>query len=328
MLMELGWIEHTQVPDIEDPSDTSLLWTWLASEVESEYLEFIPDAYWSSNWEDQLRQQNRETIIERLNAEDDIDLFLALGTWAGQDLASNEHSVPVVVFSASDPVNASIVSSAQDSGLDHVYAVCDPHQYIRQIRTFHSIVGFKCLGVVYEDTVEGRSWSNIDDLYEVAEERGFKIIERQAPETNLTDEECRDYVEMLYGDIAPEIDALWITVLRGEKAEYMPDILEPMFKHKVPTWAQQGPSQVKRGVLFSVSNEYTGEIGGHAAFVVSTILNGTSPREINQIFIGSRSLVVNLHTAELIDFDVPSGLLAVASETYDEIEDWEPTTTD
>ena len=43
--------------------------------------------------------------------------MIAMGTWAGQDLANGEHSVPTVVASCSDPIGSGIVKSAEEQTL-------------------------------------------------------------------------------------------------------------------------------------------------------------------------------------------------------------------
>ncbi|NJL60479.1 MAG: hypothetical protein HC887_13395 [Desulfobacteraceae bacterium] len=53
-------------------------------------------------------------------------MMLALGTWAGQDLANNEHSVPTLVLSVSDAIASKIARSVSNSGYDHVHAVLIP----------------------------------------------------------------------------------------------------------------------------------------------------------------------------------------------------------
>ena len=40
-------------------------------------------------------------------------------------------------------INAEIIRSVEDSGLDHVHARVDPWRYERQVRVFHNIIGFK-----------------------------------------------------------------------------------------------------------------------------------------------------------------------------------------
>ena len=91
--MKLGWMEEAEFPNLQDTEDTKVLWNWLSTNSNSKYIEFVDNAYWSSNWDKKMRSENRKACIKQLN-KGDIDFMFALGTWAGQDLANDEHSVP------------------------------------------------------------------------------------------------------------------------------------------------------------------------------------------------------------------------------------------
>ena len=102
--------------------------------------------------------------------------MLAMGTWAGQDMANHRHATRTMVISTSDPVGSGIISAPEDSGLDHVHARVDPYRWDRQIRIFHDTIKFKKLGVAYENSVAGKSYASIDILDKVAKERGFYYL--------------------------------------------------------------------------------------------------------------------------------------------------------
>ena len=158
-LVKLGWLEPFTLPKNIDDADTQKVWSYLAGQAESEYLEFLSSGFMSAGWKTGLRIGNKKEMIHRLAAGKDIDLVIAMGTWAGQDLANNQHSIPVFVMSTSDPVRAKIIKSPQNSGFDHVFARCDPKRYERQIRLFHRIFNFKKLGLICDDSPEGRMYA-------------------------------------------------------------------------------------------------------------------------------------------------------------------------
>ena len=97
----------------------------------------------------------QQTVLDRLREQQDIDLMIAAGTWAGQDLANNRHNTSTLIISASNPISAGIVKSVDDSGFDHVHARVDPDRYLRQLRVFHDLVGFRRLGIALEDSDAG-----------------------------------------------------------------------------------------------------------------------------------------------------------------------------
>ncbi|HHE40959.1 MAG TPA: hypothetical protein ENL10_05615 [Candidatus Cloacimonetes bacterium] len=151
------------------------MWEYLAHNCRSDFITFSEDAFWSANWEDSTRASNRRSALEYLNKHT-IDLVLALGTWAGQDLVNNEHSTATFVLTSNDPIRAGIIRSADDSGYDHIFVECDPNRYKRQIELFHDIIGFERLGVIFEDSEDGRICANYTDLEKVSKKRNFKLI--------------------------------------------------------------------------------------------------------------------------------------------------------
>ena len=167
-LMNLGWIKVVNIPK-QTGEQTKDLWTWLSTQAQSDYIEFVADGHYSANWDDDLRKKTVDQITARLNRKKDIDLSIAMGTWAGKDFANDNHNTPTIVLSASDPLSAGIIKSVDDSGFDHLHATVDPSRFERQVRVFHEIIGFNKLGVAYENSVNGKSYAAIDVVQKVAE---------------------------------------------------------------------------------------------------------------------------------------------------------------
>ncbi|MBN2123783.1 MAG: hypothetical protein JW821_05800 [Deltaproteobacteria bacterium] len=318
-LMELGWIEDCRIPEFDNPTDAHSMWTWLVGNGSSRYVQFVGNAYWSANWDGTIREKNRREALGLLK-DRCVDLIIGMGTWAGQDLACREHSVPTMVVSTSDPVKSGIIRSAEDSGFDHVHAKCDPTRYIHQVRMFHNMIGFKRLGIVFENTLEGRTYAALEDVEQVARERGFKIITCEAPFSGVDAETAAKGVARCHGRLAPKVDAVYITVHRGILPRFMPEIMAPLFEKGIPTFSMRGPVEVRHGVLFSISRCDFKAVGRYHAEVIARIFNGARPRDLDQIFKDPKKIAVNLKTAERIRYIVPPAFMKVADEIYKVIE--------
>lgn len=321
-LAEFGWIERLTVPQ-HDEKDMDKLWAWLAANVKSSYLEFAADAFYAINWKKDIREQTKQMIVKRLKESKDIDLMIAMGTWAGQDLANNEHSVPTVVCSVSDAVASNIVAGAEDSGYDHVHALVDPKKHSRQIHAFHDIMGFKKLGVTYIDTVAGRSYAAMDDLKEISKQRNFEVVECQnlsgpvTPETNASIVGCAK-------TLAPKIDAYYLTIQSNVNKETLPEILAAMTAAKVPVFSQAGSDEVRQGALLSIATSTNlTTYGKFHAEVIAKIINGAKPRELSQICEAPPKIAFNKAAAKAIDLkdEVFQLLLKTAQDVYDKIEE-------
>ena len=319
-LADLGWIEPIDFPQFDDPEDTEAVWRFLSAKVKSEYLEFSADAYWSAEWDDDLRLVVRSAALETLSTPGQVDLVIAMGTWAGQDLVNNEHNVPTMALSSSDPIAAGIISTFEDSGFDHVMVEVDPERYRRQIRLYHDLLGFKNLGVVYEDSPDGRIYANLPDLELVAAERNFNLVRCHAEENYIDPSASQDLVQACYQEILPQIDAVWIGLHTGESIQFMPQSLALLLENDTPTMSPTGPDAVRRGVLISLAYTNFEAAGDWYAESLARILNGESPRGLDQVFELPAKIVINLETAHQIGFDVPPGLLSAADEIFETIE--------
>ena len=318
-LMKLGWIETTVIPP-QKGEQTKDLWNWLATNTTSKYIRIVKDAHYSAHWDDTLRQKTVSEIINRLNSRHDIDLMIGMGTWAGKDLANETHQTPTMVLSASDAVASGIIKSAEDSGYDHVHACVDPFRYERQVRVFHDIVGFKNLGVAYENTVEGRSYAAVEIIEKVAQERDFKIArcftKSDIADTGLAEGSVKD----CFGKLVQNADAIYVTVQGGVSLKSIPDLVRIANSHGIPTFSQSGSEEVRYGFLMSISQAGFKYIGKFHAETLGKVFNGATPRQLNQVFEEPKKIAINLKTARAVGFDPPIDVLGAADEIYEEIE--------
>jgi len=316
-LMGLGWIEKTDIPP-QKGEQTKGLWNWLADNVKSKYIEFVKDAHYSSNWDDNLRKKKPAEIIDRLNKKKDIDLMMAVGTWAGQDLANDKHKTPTMVLTCSDALGAGIIKSVEDSGYDHVSAWVDPLRYERQVRIFHDVIGFQKLGVTYENTETGRTYGAIGQVEEIAQERGFEMVRCY---TDISTQKTADEsVKKCFKELVKKVDAIYATLQMGINKKSVPNLVEIVNSHKIPTFSQSGSDEVKYGFLMSLSQAEFKYVGLYHAETFTKVFNGAKPRQLEQLFEEPAKIAINLKTAEMIGYDVPMEVLGIADETYAKIE--------
>ena len=100
------------------------------------YLEFSEGACYY------LAYENEDDIaadLERRMKEGDIDLIITTGTSAGVFVKNLNPEVPMIDFSATDPVASGIIDSV-DSGSENpnVWAQVEPSLPLRQLKYYHS----------------------------------------------------------------------------------------------------------------------------------------------------------------------------------------------
>ena len=315
-LQELGWLS---VPDIPKNLDSKQLWNYLTENVSSDYLEFVKDAWWQpGNFDESARPKVREAIMARISTQNDIDLMIAMGTWAGQDMAALGAPIPTIVASVSDAVEAHIVRSAKDSGLDNLHARVAPQRYQRQLRLFHEVIPFRRLGVVYENSEVGRTYGAVNAVTEVSKQLGFEVVPCYAQAAGVAPEAATKNVLDCYRRLAKIIDAAYITVHRGLTKEAVKKVAQILRDARIPSFSMLGAQEVEEGILLSLSGANSAYVGLFYAETIARIFNGAKPRQLKQIWIDPPKLALNLRTARAIGFDPPVEVLLAADEVFGE----------
>nr|WP_320192495.1 ABC transporter substrate binding protein [uncultured Desulfobacter sp.] len=320
-LVQLGWLSEVQFPDNIDTYSNKEIWNYLAHKAKSRYLEFLPDVFLSADWKTERRIENKHRMLCLLNETDAVDMVFALGTWAGKDLANNDHSTPVIIMSTSDPVGAGIIESPEDSGYDHIFARCDPNRFTRQIRFFHRISEFKKLGVIYANTESGKAISSIEDIEKISRERNFEVVHCHIHDSERdTDEIAKEYASCL-NKIIPQIDAFLITGILATQPKYIHNYVPILIEHKVPSWSLvQDLSLIKQGIMMCLIKKDFYNLGLFQAKAIASVLNGVKPRKLRQVFEDIDTIAINTKTAELIEFKIPTSILRQSDVTFDTIE--------
>jgi len=312
-LKSLGWLNGSipiRTGEMQKP-----YWDWLSSN-HFKYLSFKPEDAYSAAWDDKKRSENQKQIMEKLQNKN-LDLVIAMGTWAGLDLANHHHAIPTMVLSTSDPIKAGIIKNKEKSGYNHVTARVDPDRHLRMIRMFHRIVQFKTLGIAFENTLDGRVYSAIDHVNKIADERGFKVFTCEVIDTNSdvtrSNQSCMDCFKKLI----KHSDAIFVTELTcADRLEA--EIAKLLRVSKMPSFSMVGAKHVKKGLMMSISDGAGyAAIGNYNALKFSKILNGASPESLNMLFEDPLDIAVNMETVRQIGFKMPKSILKIAAEIYE-----------
>ncbi len=317
-LMDSGWIEKIPIP-AQAGEQTAGLWQWLGANIRSNYIEFVKDAHYTGNWDKALIEKMVPQIVSRLNNTKDIDLIIAAGTRAGLKLATNDHHVPTLVISTTDPLAAGIIKSVGDSGFDHVHARVDPYRHDRQIRVFYHFIKFHKLGIAYLDTERGRSYAALDSVKKVAAEEGFEIVPCFTTDESPDVKQDEESVKKCFETLCQTSDAIYVTAQNGIHATSIPDLVKIANKYRIPTFAQSHSEQVKYGFLMSISRANFQYVGKFYADTMAKIFNGAKPRDLGQLFEAPSKIAINMKTAKIIGYEPSMDALSVADEIFDDI---------
>ena len=243
--------------------------------------------------------------------------MIAMGTWAGKDLANYEHSVPTVVVAARNPVLSGIIKSSDESGFDHIHARVDPNRYERQVRKFHNIFRFKRLGIVFDKySSSGRNYAGIEQIEKVAADRNFTIVSCYAPSVQVPIGYAEKTAIECYKELAPKVDAVYLTEHRGLTERSLQKILEPIIENKVPSFSQSISMAVQNGVLMGNSETVYQPVGLFYAKIIANIFNGASPGDLPLVFNDPLRLAINMKTAKMIGYAPAEEIMQATDEVY------------
>ena len=252
---------------------------------------------------------------------DDVDIMISMGTVSGVYLAENEKKTKFMNLFSANPVDSGIIKSLTERYNDYSYALVDPTTYNRQMDASYKFLGFKKLGIVYEDSEAAYQYSAIDVVKQKAEEYGFEVVCEYVDEP-LGEEEYDWYYSELkkaYRKLVDQgVDCLLITVASIDYESKMQELLDDaIIPAGVMTIAQDGTVPVAYGALFGVTLTDCEESAKH---VVKQIRDyneeGVPFDQLEMVYESTPRLAVNYTTASRIGFEIPFKNLQIVDYIY------------
>jgi len=256
-------------------------------------------------------------VAAELMQREDLDLVVGMGTAAVKALlAANNGRTPILGMGMADPVAAGIVRDITDSGVDNFTCQVVADRWTTMFRVFHDVVRFKKLGILYQDTPDGRVYAALDDVRAVAPELGFEIAGYGGLSTAETDDECRQGLHKLREE---GMDAFFIGPLNcfDWDSNDVGALLEMLNDWKIPTFARDGSDFVKAGALMGFSTWNFGPTGEFLANQAVAVLTGSTPRSVPMLDRMEPTIAINFETAAKIGFHFPLDVLVVSDEIFE-----------
>ncbi|MDR1857775.1 MAG: hypothetical protein LBR22_11605 [Desulfovibrio sp.] len=279
---------------------------------------FPQDARFSPGWDPDGTRGLPEKARELMGRKD-LDLVVGMGTAAVKALlAANDGRLPILGMGMADPVAAGVVASADDSGTDNFTCRVSVDRLSSMFRAFHDVVRFKKLGIMYHDSLEGRTYTALDDAIAIASEMGFSLVIHDGLSAEESVQECRKGLEDLR---QRGMDAFFVAPLNCFELDsdgLMP-LLQTLMEWKIPTFSRGGSEHVKAGALMGVSTWDFDPVGTSLAEQAHAILDGAKPRSLPMRERFEPSIALNLAVAKIIDFHFPFELLVAADELLETI---------
>ena len=321
-LEEYGWIREGSIPFTVEEIDaegltTDRLYERLQAADLGSYLTFVEGGFHYLGYEDP--EQVAEELRKRAGAE--IDLVLTFGTSAGVFVSQLCLPIPMVDYSATDPVASGIIaSSTEGSGNPNVWAQVEPSLPLRQLKYYHSIQPFSRLGIiVYGD----ENVSGVPDIIRCAEEIGFELVKYNLDVVSReTDEQRETYYATVRQEIGKmvgeDIDAFFLTADLINDPQRLAGLLEPFYEKKIPVYLMDDATYVENGVLMLISAYDNENVGRFVAEAVCRILNGAEAGSLPCVYTSAPSICFNYDVARRIGYPISFEFLSACDTIYTE----------
>lgn len=269
----------------------------------------------SPGWDAPESDYRREA--RKLMDDPSVDVIVSMGTAATKALlAENNGRTPIMSVDVADPVGAGIVDPETGLGAPNLTIQYIKDKWFKVFAMFHEAIPFRRMGIMYHDSPEGLSYSNVREAREVARERGFTLVEYARLDKAESAETCASGIDWL---LAKGIDAFYVSALNC--FDWTRGAPQPLFDRlnarAIKTFARDGSVHVRRGVLMGLSTLDYAPLGKFYADRMAAKLGLLPPQADLEKSVYTPKIALNLVTANTLGVDFPMFLLISADELFD-----------
>ena len=158
----------------------------------------------------------------------------------------------------------------------------------------HEMLGFDRIGIIYENTKEGRKIAHYSVLKQSAEKKGFEVVECHIAFSSLDMERIKQRLFACYGKLSLDVDALFVSSYYNLDRTFIQNLHSSLRFYKIPSIAFSGrvsPPDVsvllgKRSDV-SAGNQDTMRLYGD-------LLNGIKSHQFSESLSGLPEIIVNV----------------------------------
>ncbi len=151
------------------------------------------------------------------------------GTW---------HSMPAIDIPYTlERFQAQLPSSATNFSKEFAKKMHDDDHKTLSLDLAHEILRFKRIGIIYENTKNGRTIASYDLLQEVAKKKKIEVVECRVPLSILEPEEAIREIISCYGKLSLNVDVLFTHPFHGLDAKIISKLNESLAFFKIPAIA-------------------------------------------------------------------------------------------
>ncbi|MFO7993332.1 MAG: ABC transporter substrate-binding protein [Marinobacter sp.] len=230
------------------------------------------------------------------------DVIVAIATPSAQTMAAAARNTPVVFSAVTDPVGAKLVKSLEAPGAN-ITGVTDMLPIERHLDLLERVVpDAKRIGTVYNPG-EANAVALVELLEERLEARDMELVKAAATKTSEVLGAARSLVD--------KADAIYLTtdntVISAVEA-----VISVGERAKIPVFAAD-TATVNRGAVAALGFDYY-DLGRQTGGMVTRILEGADPGEMDVESVDTLDLFVNPAAAERMGITLSDDLISEAKE--------------
>jgi len=253
-------------------------------------LAITPQTRLDGNWS----AAKLNAALDRLEADPQVDVVVTLG-FAASHLVAHRAQLPKPTIAASilDPVLQALSSKAGTSGRHNFTYITGFNRVEDQVETFHRTIGFSHLVVL------------VDPLaLQVVPELQTKATELQAATGASVALRATGNLPEALASLPPDTDAVYVAPLMRLSDADLRSLADQLAQRKLPSFSLLGRSEVEQGLLLSTSSDtqQSERLARRVVLDIQRIVEGEDAAGIEVAFPGEKRLVVNMRTAQLVDF--------------------------
>jgi len=260
---------------------------------------FEPDKTIVSDW----TVAGVRAALDRLLADGDVDMVLALGVLASND-ACRRRDLPKPVI-APVVIDADVQHLPAQNGTSGVgnlnYIVC-PENVRRDIEAFLEIVNFDSIVVLLNAPVAEAIPDVSTGFDEALRGLGVRVTVLPVAET----------IDGVLENFPAGVDAVYIAPLLQLRASEFDRLVSELIERRLPSFSMFGDTDVERGILASVNHEFLPHLSRRVALNVQRILLGEGAGTLPTAFSIPEQLTINMATARAIRVYPPWAVLTDA----------------
>ncbi|MDD4570525.1 MAG: ABC transporter substrate binding protein [Tepidanaerobacteraceae bacterium] len=314
-LSQLGMVDDTSDWAFKDGSDdASLIWNWLENHTRNE-IEFVGNEFYQLIF---MSDQEKVEFVRHMNEDADIDLILVMGTSASKFIRENNINTNAMIMSVTNAYEAGVVDGLNYSGIENIWAHVSPNRYYNQLNVFYDLFRFKRLGIVYENSENGRNEIAYEDIKRFVKSKDIDLIEVPV-DANIQTDRPEYYEEKMiegYHMLSEKADAVYMANSGGRTEDRIIEYLEPLYQKGIPVFSQTGKNDVKNGAMMTIYRYNFQEIGNFCAQQFVSIMEGKSPGQLEQGYDESQALCFNIAAAEKAGLKLPFKALVSADTIF------------